>query len=336
MKNARHPLVSVIVPVYNVERYLDCCLDSIRSQSYECLEIILVEDCSVDGSLSRLERHLADPRVRLIRHERNLGLSSARNSGIEAVTGDFVLFVDSDDAIAPTLIETCLIHAQETSADVVVFDFVPFKDGDDLPEIAQAFDSIDSRQIERGEFLRLKHFACLKFIRSDLLQDPRLRFPLRLYYEDWPFHWELGFSSKLIMHLGVQGYCYRQRDTSITASPGKKLLDQFVVQHIVMETVRLRGGVIEREVLSAKVYASAWVILMRIKSAYIPEAILQIRSLLEGLRSIEADPPPGVRVYVLNTLIALSPRVSVMCAHALRGAKRIFPRTILFRIRQIL
>ena len=63
MREATHPLVSVIVPVYNVERYLDCCLDSIRGQSYERLEIIVVEDCSTDDSLSMLARHLADPRV---------------------------------------------------------------------------------------------------------------------------------------------------------------------------------------------------------------------------------------------------------------------------------
>ena len=82
MTPASNPLVSVIVPVYNVERYVDECLASIRAQTYANLEILVVEDCSTDGSLQALTPHLDDPRVRLIRHGKNGGLSAARNTGI--------------------------------------------------------------------------------------------------------------------------------------------------------------------------------------------------------------------------------------------------------------
>ena len=129
MTQVTQPLVSIIVPVYNVERYVDECLASIRAQTYVNLEILLVEDCSTDGSLKALAPHLEDPRVRLIRHERNGGLSAARNTGIEAATGDYVMFVDSDDLVDVTLVAACVACAQRTGTEVVTYDCKPFMDG---------------------------------------------------------------------------------------------------------------------------------------------------------------------------------------------------------------
>lgn len=87
MNCQNNPLVSVIVPVYNVEQYLDECLNSIRQQTYRNLEIIVVEDCSTDNSLNTFIKHSEDPRVKLIQHEKNSGLSAARNTGIDAAKG---------------------------------------------------------------------------------------------------------------------------------------------------------------------------------------------------------------------------------------------------------
>lgn len=99
----REHLISVIVPVYNVEDYLTRCVDSIRSQTYENLEIILVDDGSKDGSGKICDAYAAkDSRIRVI-HKPNGGLSSARNTGIEAATGEYLAFVDSDDWIEPEM-----------------------------------------------------------------------------------------------------------------------------------------------------------------------------------------------------------------------------------------
>ncbi|RCV91014.1 glycosyltransferase family 2 protein [Billgrantia montanilacus] len=331
MKDEKKPLVSVIVPVYNVERYLDCCLDSIRDQSYQRLEIIMVEDCSTDGSLSMLERHLADPRVRLLRHKRNSGLSAARNTGIEAATGDFVLFVDSDDVIAHELVDTCLSHALETGADLVVFDFVAFKDGDDLPEVNQAVDTIGAEPLGGVEYFKLPHFAWLKFISADLLNDPRLRFPVGAYYEDWPFHWELGFSSGQIVRLSGYWYCYRQRVTSITSSMGRKLLDQFVVQRMVLQTVRLRGDSAESKVFSEKVYEASWSVLMKIDINLLSEAIEQAKGLQSELRLLEINSPRGIRAKLLAEIISVPYWLSILSVRLLRGIKtisRVKPRVL--------
>lgn len=101
-------LVSVIVPVYQVEKYLPKCVESILKQTYRNLEIILVDDGSPDGCPAICDTYAArDPRIKVI-HKPNGGLSAARNSGLEAASGDWIAFVDSDDCVEPTYIETLL------------------------------------------------------------------------------------------------------------------------------------------------------------------------------------------------------------------------------------
>lgn len=322
MNSVDRPLVSIIVPVYNVERYVDECLDSIRGQTYDRLEIIVVEDCSTDGSLARLEVHLADPRVRAIQHERNSGLSAARNTGIEAATGEYVLFVDSDDAIAPTLVETCLAQAQASGADVVVFDFAAFQDGDEQPRLGSPAGDARARPLGRVDYLRLPHFAWLKFIRAELLRDPRLRFPVGYYYEDWPFHWELGFSATSILVLEGAWLGYRQRGSSITASLGVKLLDQLKVQQMVLETVRMRGGVAEATLLFSKAHGTSWGVLTRIDSPLLAGAIADAKALRRDLQSLNPSAVSGARAATMALLLSLPGALTNVGLRLVRGAKR--------------
>lgn len=112
-------LVSVIVPVYNVKAYLYRCVDSIRSQTYENLEILLVDDGATDGSGQLCDEIAAqEPRVRVV-HKENGGLSSARNAGLAVCTGDYIGFVDSDDWIAPDTYEYMLRLMEKHSAEAV-------------------------------------------------------------------------------------------------------------------------------------------------------------------------------------------------------------------------
>lgn len=123
MNTSKKPLISVIVPVYNVEGYLDECLNSIRQQTYTNIEILLVEDCSTDSSMTVLQAHLVDTRLKLIPHQKNRGISVARNTGVEAATGDYLIFVDSDDIIDTRLIASCVNCAITTDADLVTYGF---------------------------------------------------------------------------------------------------------------------------------------------------------------------------------------------------------------------
>ena len=111
-------LVTVIVPVYNVECYLDKCISSIVQQSYNNLEIIVVDDGSTDGSPAICDGWAArERRIRVI-HKENGGLSDARNAGLAVATGEYISFVDSDDWIKPQFIETLLVSLQAGKADI--------------------------------------------------------------------------------------------------------------------------------------------------------------------------------------------------------------------------
>lgn len=116
----KEPLISVIVPVYKVEKYLDRCVQSIVSQSYENLEIILVDDGSPDRSGAMCDRWAErDSRIRVI-HKLNGGLSDARNAGIRACSGEYVVFVDSDDHIAPRMVELLWQGAREAQTKLAI------------------------------------------------------------------------------------------------------------------------------------------------------------------------------------------------------------------------
>lgn len=116
-------LVTVIVPVYNVEPYLDRCVRSLTGQTYTDLEIILVDDGSPDNCPQMCDDWAArDPRIRVI-HKENAGQGIARNTGMDQASGEFVYFVDSDDYIAPETIEKCYTEAKRQDADVVTFGY---------------------------------------------------------------------------------------------------------------------------------------------------------------------------------------------------------------------
>lgn len=117
-------MISVIVPVYNTEKYLNHCIDSILNQTYSDLELILVDDGSADGCPAICDMYAGqDPRVRVI-HKENGGVCSARNAGLDAARGDYIAFVDSDDYIDPAMYEKMMAQALEYDCDVVMCDCV--------------------------------------------------------------------------------------------------------------------------------------------------------------------------------------------------------------------
>lgn len=117
-------LVSIIVPVYNTETFLEQCINSIRSQTYSCLEIILVDDGSSDNSPALCNVYASlDSRIRVI-HKENGGLSSVREVGIQVASGDYIMFVDSDDWLEPATIASCVKTAQQDNADCVMFGYI--------------------------------------------------------------------------------------------------------------------------------------------------------------------------------------------------------------------
>lgn len=122
--------ISVIVPVYNVEKYLDRCLKSIVTQSLKDIEIIIVNDCSPDNSLKIIKKYMEiDRRIILIDKIKNEGLTSARNSGLEIAQGEYILHIDSDDWIEQDYLKDMYELAIKYDADMVISDY--YRDYDD-------------------------------------------------------------------------------------------------------------------------------------------------------------------------------------------------------------
>lgn len=126
-------LVSVIVPVYNTDRYLKKCIESVLNQSYKEIEVLLVDDKSTDDSLKIIRNYAtSDTRIRLIENEVNLGNGKSRNKAIEMATGRWVMFVDSDDYLEPNAVEELVRLASESESDVILsgYNLISFQDGE--------------------------------------------------------------------------------------------------------------------------------------------------------------------------------------------------------------
>lgn len=316
------PLVTIIVPVYNVEAYLDACLDSVRGQTYRNLEIIAVEDCSTDNSLRQLDKHLTDQRVRVVRHKQNAGLSTARNTGIDAARGDYIICVDSDDLIESDLVAACVACALENDADLVLFDFVPFRDGKEV-QLVQRSGGRPPQPIPRRDprLFMLPQFAWLKFIKAELVREHELRFPAGYYYEDAPFHWELGLHAERVFHLGDAYYHYRQRGGSITGSGGRKLFDLFAVQLLIAKALESNGHVPRAvNVLAEKIYSSIWFVSTSIDDGLLAEALVVIRGHLQVTRILRSRARPSLKTALLLTLLKLPHPIALAAIRSLRNA----------------
>lgn len=129
MKNIQEkPLVSIIVPVYNVEKYLDRCIKSILNQDYYNIELLLIDDGSTDKSGDICDKYTVDSRVKVI-HKKNSGMSMARNTGLKYMTGEYVAFVDSDDYISNDYISHPLAKMVAMQKDIIIFDYCEIKNG---------------------------------------------------------------------------------------------------------------------------------------------------------------------------------------------------------------
>lgn len=210
-------LISVIVPVYNVERYLGMCIESICAQTYTGLEIILVDDGATDRSGEICDMWAEkDRRIRVI-HKVNGGLSEARNVGIAAARGEWLMFVDSDDFITPDTIERLYQAATEQNCEIAVCNIVRiFDDGTTEP----FYNPVSEMTVLDGwqRFDTLKQpSACNKLFYASLFQE--VRFPKGKYYEDTFVYHVLAYQATRIVLTGHDGYYYLSRRESILGQP---------------------------------------------------------------------------------------------------------------------
>lgn len=240
MNSAPTPVITVIVAVHNVERYLSECLESIIRQTEPRLEILCVDDASTDNSSEILRQYLVkDPRLRVHRLQDNQGLSAARNIGASLAVAPWVIFIDGDDVASRRLCEVSLAAAIKHSADVVFYDFAYFEDGSAIPP-----ESIvgGSRLADRGELLGRKSFAWTKLISAELMRRKEIVFPLGLCMQDVPVHWRLVLESRTPAVVDQPLVWYRQRRSSISYDASWKRADGFTVYDITRHYLEDSGS----------------------------------------------------------------------------------------------
>lgn len=205
------PLLSVIIPIYNVAPYLRECLDSVIFQTYKNLQIILINDGSSDESEKIAQEYLSDKRVELV-NVKNGGLSKARNIGLAQAKGEYIYFMDSDDYISQDFLEEMMQVAERFEAEFVCNDQIVrfgvseivYKERVEPREM-----EVDSQSIILGGAV----WRCL-FAKS-LLQRSGVRFLEGKIYEDEAFlYMNLPFVKKFVRYCG-EPYFYRQRENSI-------------------------------------------------------------------------------------------------------------------------
>lgn len=223
-------LISIIVPVYNVERYLEECVESLVNQTYENLEIILVNDGSTDSSGSLCERLAkTDKRIRVI-HKKNEGLGFARNAGMKVMTGKYVTFIDSDDYADSNLIELLYTNLKNECADTCIGGF---KRVNDLGEIifkekyereiysdAEVKNRLLMRMlgssVEKSDAIRMSVWNVI--YSADIIKNNKLKFPSEreLISEDIIFDIKYYKNSKRVIVINSLAYNYRLNEESLT------------------------------------------------------------------------------------------------------------------------
>lgn len=242
--------ISVIVPVYNVSKYLEICLDSILNQTYTNLEIICVNDGSTDGSLNILKKYAKkDERIKII-NKKNGGLSSARNAGLEVATGDYVSFVDSDDWIDKEMLFKLSKSMEENNTDITIcavrcYDEKNREYNDTNPYFTLGFfdKSFDNKVFSYKDTKTFIMDVCVmawnKLYRKSFLDKCGAKFPHGLIFEDGPFFFSVYFKTKRVSIVRDLLYYYRiNRKGSIVEKGGKNFIDIINVVELMYNSLK--------------------------------------------------------------------------------------------------
>ncbi len=214
------PEISIIVPVYNVQKYLQKCVDSLRFQTLKNIQIILVDDGSTDLSAQICDEYMKQDKRIVVIHQQNQGLSSARNTGLKYATSPLVTFVDSDDCVSKQTYQQAL-SCMTDDIDLVCFGIEVV--GDALMEHRQAdqeyyklpFEGL--HKIEENVILKTDKSVCNKIFKRDLIKKFHIQFPCGLNNEDYCFFVKYASIANKVYFLNRQFYQYLRHSGSIMA-----------------------------------------------------------------------------------------------------------------------
>lgn len=248
------PVVSIIVPVYNIEQYLDECIQSLVQQTYQKIEIILVDDGSTDTSSDICDSYAKKYKHVKVKHQKNKGVSSARNAGIKAVKGEWIIFADGDDEMSPDAVDTLVNTAIKTEADCVSGGFISYSDSRAVsivktpPEKVILIDREEAlknllyqRQIANAPFAKLYKTDCIRKVRFSENVTAA---------EDLQFNYFALKNVQKVAIIDTIVYLYRRREGSaINASFTRKRMSGLEATESIMQDVKQNNN---RLMLAAK------------------------------------------------------------------------------------
>lgn len=254
-------LVSIVVPIYNVEQYLEKCVESICRQTYENLEIILVNDGSPDQCGQMCEEYAKkDNRIKVI-HKKNGGLSDARNSGVKLATGKYLLFVDSDDYIAKDLVEKTVTVAEKNNCDMVLYDYYYVEpDNVEIRSTIVPANKVISLEQEHTLLLAATS-ACAKLFNREFYVKANCPFPQGIYFEDLATTSIFFMRAKRVFYLKEPLYYYINRENSIMTGKNfeKSSHDKLVALEHILSAYKKEGKYEEyRQELEYLVFANEY------------------------------------------------------------------------------
>lgn len=237
--------LSIVIPAYNVEKYIEECLDSILTQNTKYkVEVIVVNDGSTDNTAGKLERYSQDDNVVIITQE-NQGISVARNQGIDIARGEYIMFVDSDDRLAEGAIDAMLNCAKESKADIVQGGYIRFSTNN---KYYQKFEVNYERDIKStAKFYMYQGYPWGKIFRRELWE--KVRFPQGFWFEDTVIKLVLYGLADVITVCDELVYEYRANDSGISARAKKKekSLDAFFVIEKILNCAKVNQIQLEEQ-----------------------------------------------------------------------------------------
>lgn len=217
------PKLSIVIPIYNVEAYLERCIDSVLYPSLEDYEIILINDGSTDNSPA-IAQSFAEkyPELVTLISTPNGGLGHARNVGIDAANGEYILFVDSDDHLVDNAVPE-MMEQLKCGKDIILFDVLYVNENDELLHSTHGCAQVGELTLETcPSLINSLQNAWNKLCRRSIYIDNNIRFPDRLWYEDIPTMLKLYLLTDSILSVHKAWYCYLMRSGSITNSKNEK------------------------------------------------------------------------------------------------------------------
>lgn len=234
----KYPLITLIIPIYNVELYIERCLLSALNQTYQNIEIILIDDCGADDSMiiakETLKNHPNESKVHIYTHEQNKGLSAARNTGIKYATGEYIFFLDSDDELILTAFESLIKELYHYNYDIIMAgvmttDMQPYY----ITNSSKLKDYEIIESYYRGD---IQNMAWNKLYKTKLIKDNKLQFKEGLIHEDYLWTYQAICSANSLRTINIPVYIYHIRENSLNTNFTLKNIKHYLYGYNVIKS----------------------------------------------------------------------------------------------------